>query len=115
MSLCSSASVRCVKSRASAPTGVRGAYIALELNIQAMARGYLVFGDINGKLDILRVECTRCPRKGSYRVQRLIQKYGRQANMMKWREMLVGDCPKRDSPQLHDRCDLICPDLPKVL
>jgi hypothetical protein len=28
---------------------------------------------------------------------------------------LNGDCPKRDAPQLHDRCDLICPDLPKVL
>jgi hypothetical protein len=35
--------------------------------------------------------------------------------MMKWKEQLNGDCPKRDSPQLHDRCDLICPDLPKVL
>jgi len=25
------------------------------------------------------------------------------------------DCPRRHAPQLHDRCDLICPDLPKVL
>ena len=90
--------------------GFRGA-----VNIQAMARAYLVFGDIEGKLDILRVECTRCPRKGSYSVQKLIEKYGRKANMMKWREMLPGDCPKRDAPQLHDRCDLICPDLPKVI
>ena len=24
------------------------------------ARGYLVFGDIEGKLDVLRVECTKC-------------------------------------------------------
>jgi hypothetical protein len=37
------------------------------------------------------------------------------ANMMKWKELLSGDCPKRDAPQLHDRCDLICPDLPKVI
>jgi hypothetical protein len=35
--------------------------------------------------------------------------------MMKWKEQLNGACPKRDAPQLHDRCDLICPDLPKVL
>ena len=55
-----------------------------------------IFGDIEGKLDGLRVECTRCPRKG------------------RW-EQLNGDYPKRDAPQLHDRCDLICPDLPKVL
>jgi hypothetical protein len=34
-----------------------------------VARGYLVFGDIEGKLDILRVV---------YNVRRLIEKYGRQ-------------------------------------
>jgi len=79
-----------------------------------MARGYLVFGDIEGKLDVLRVECTRCERKGRYNVAGLIKKHGRDGHMMKWREQLNGDCPKRDSPQLHDRCDLICPDLPKV-
>jgi hypothetical protein len=36
-----------------------------------MARAYLVFGDIEGKLDVLRVECTRCTRKGRYRVRQL--------------------------------------------
>jgi hypothetical protein len=35
--------------------------------------------------------------------------------MMKWKEQLNGDCPKRDAHGLHERCDLICPDLPKVL
>ena len=49
----------------------------------AMARTYLVFGDIEGKLDVLRVECTKCARKGRYSVSRLIEKYGRKANMMK--------------------------------
>jgi hypothetical protein len=32
----------------------------------AMARTYLIFGDIEGKLNVLRVECTKCPRKGRY-------------------------------------------------
>jgi hypothetical protein len=80
-----------------------------------MARTYLVFGDIDGKLEVLRVECARCQRKGRYNVRRLIEKYGRNANMMKWKEQLNGDCPRRDAPQMLDRCDLICPDLPKVL
>jgi len=31
------------------------------------------------------------------------------------REQLNGDCPKRDAPQMHDRYDLIYPELPKVL
>ena len=41
-----------------------------------MARAYLVFGDIEGRLEMLRVECTRCQRKGRYSVLKLIQQYG---------------------------------------
>jgi hypothetical protein len=72
----------------------------------------LTFGE---KLDVLRVECTKCARKGRYNVSRLIEKYGRKANMIKWKEQLNGDCPRRDARSMHERCDLICPDLPKVL
>ena len=36
-------------------------------------RTYLVFGDIEGKLDVLRVECTKCARKGRYSGRRLIE------------------------------------------
>jgi hypothetical protein len=50
----------------------------------------------------------KCDRKGRYHVHKLIEKYGRMGNVMKWREMLNADCPKRDT-RLHDRCDLICP------
>ena len=78
-----------------------------------MARTYLVFGDIEGKFDVLRIECTKCDRKGRYSVPKLIAKFGRKANMMKWREMLNAVCPRRDA-RIQDRCDLICPDLPKV-
>jgi len=38
-----------------------------------MARSYIVFGDVEGKLDMLRVECTQCERKGRYSVLKLIQ------------------------------------------
>jgi hypothetical protein len=74
----------------------------------------LIFGDIDGKLDVLRVECTKCDRRGRYHVHKLIEKYGRMGNLMNWREMLNADCPKRDG-RLNDRCDLVCPDLPKVV
>jgi hypothetical protein len=73
-----------------------------------MARAYLLFGDI-------RVECTKCDRKGRYSVAKLIEKHGRKGDMMKWREMLSADCPKRDAHAMQDRCELVCPDLPKVL
>ena len=58
-----------------------------------MARTYLVFGDIDGKLDVLSVECARCQRKGRYSVRRLIEKYGRNANMMKWKEHSTATVP----------------------
>jgi hypothetical protein len=64
---------------------------------------------------MLRVECTRCPRKGSYNVAKLIAQHGRQGNMTKWMSDLRGDCPNRNHPQMNQRCDLICPDLPKVI
>ena len=52
--------------------------------------------------------------QGALRVHKLIEKYGRLGNLMKWREMLNADCPKLDG-RINDRCDLISPDLPKVL
>ena len=67
------------------------------------------------RLDLLRVECTKCSRRGVYYVHRLIEKHGRKGNMMKWRELFNGDCPRRDAHSLQERCDLVCPDLPKVL
>jgi len=80
-----------------------------------LPRTYLIFGDIEGKLDVLRVVCTKCDRKVRYPVHWLIKKYGRKGNLMKWKQQLNGDCPKRDAHSLHERCDLVCPDLPKVL
>jgi hypothetical protein len=68
-----------------------------------------------GKLDVLRVECTKCSRRGVYHVHRLIEKHGRKGNLMKWKEQLNGDCLKRDAHSMLERCDLVCPDLPKVL
>jgi hypothetical protein len=49
-----------------------------------MPRTYLIFGDIEGKLDVLRVECTKCDRKRHYHVHKLIEKYGRNGNMPAW-------------------------------
>jgi hypothetical protein len=70
-----------------------------------MPRTNLIFGDIGGKFDVLRVECTRCDRKGRYSVAKLIEKHGRKGNLMVWR-MLNADCPRRDA-RIHDRCDLV--------
>jgi hypothetical protein len=64
-----------------------------------------------GTLGGLHVECTRCSRNGRYSVAKLIAKHGRRGNMSKWVSDPRVDCPKRNAPQLHERRDLICPDL----
>jgi hypothetical protein len=73
---------------------------------------HLIFGDIEGKLDVLRIECTKCGRGGHYGVARLIEKHGREGNMMKWREMLNADCPKRDARVQDPLRPGLPPDLP---
>ena len=99
--------------RREVPTARWPGELLIRRNIFGMTRTYLIFGDLEGKLDVLRVECTKCDRKGRYHVHKLFEKYGRSGNMMKWKEQLNGDCPRRDG-RLYDRCDLVCPDLPKV-
>ena len=49
-----------------------------------MSRTYLTFGDIACKLEMLRIECTRCARKGRYGVAKLIAQHGHRGNMSKW-------------------------------
>ena len=38
--------------------------------------GAIIFRDIVGKLDVLRVECAKCGRRGRYHLHRLIERYG---------------------------------------
>jgi hypothetical protein len=43
------------------------------VSLVAMPRTYLIFGDIEGKLDVLRVECSKCARNGRYQVHKLMR------------------------------------------
>ncbi len=36
--------------------------------------GAITFGDLDGKLDVLRVACRKCDRSGQYRVAKLIER-----------------------------------------
>jgi hypothetical protein len=77
--------------------------------------GAIIFSDLIGKLDVLRVSCTKCGRNGSYRLNRLIEDRRRDAKVVDWLDEIAGDCPKRHSVSWNDRCQARCPDLPKVL
>lgn len=63
-----------------------------------VTRGSIDFGDIDGKLIYLRVECDKCGRQGRYAVARLVQFYGRTGRLMDWKDKIAADCPRRLDP-----------------
>ena len=44
--------------------------------------GAIIFSDLLGKLDVLRVACDKCGRDGSYRLDGLIERRGRDGKVI---------------------------------
>ena len=77
--------------------------------------GAIIFSDLIGKLDVLRVECANCGRTGQYPLANLIARYGRAEKLFTWTGELTADCPRKQARNINDPCGAICPDLPKVV
>ena len=74
-------------------------------------RGAVVFSDLIGKLDLIRIACVKWGRDGCYGLNRLIERRGRDAKLVDWLDELTADGPKK---QACNRCGARCPQLPKV-
>jgi hypothetical protein len=62
-------------------------------------------GYIAKHLPMLRVECDRCGRKGRYRTDKLLEKYGVDATLQPFQEDLTRDCPhKQDKHYPYGKC-----------
>jgi hypothetical protein len=57
--------------------------------------GALTFGDLDGKLAVLRVACHKCDRSGQYPVANLIERRGPDAKLPDLLAEITADCPKR--------------------
>jgi hypothetical protein len=77
--------------------------------------GAIIFSDLIGKLDVLRVTCAKCGRAGRYRLDRLIESRDRDAKIGDWLRELTADCPKKAAKNWSDQCAARCPDLAAVL
>jgi len=77
--------------------------------------GAIIFSDLVGKLDVLRIECAECGRSGKYRLARLIARYGRDEKLFTWTDEITANRPRKQARSDSDPCGAICPDLPKVL
>jgi hypothetical protein len=56
----------------------------------------IIFGDLIGKLGVLRIECAKCGRAGRYRLAQLIARHGRNEKLFTWLDeitALVRACP----------------------
>ena len=76
--------------------------------------GAIIFADLIGKLDVLRVTCAKCER-GRYLLDRLIETRGRDTKIVDWLGEFTADCPKKAANNWSDQCAARCPDLAAVL
>jgi hypothetical protein len=77
--------------------------------------GAIIFRDLVGKLNVVRVECDKCGRDGTYRLDRLISRYGLDTKLFEWTDELTADCPRKQANNPYDPCGARCPDLSKVV
>jgi hypothetical protein len=52
--------------------------------------GAITFSDIEAKLSVLKVACSKCTRRGHYIVPRLIRAHGRNAKIIDWLDVITG-------------------------
>jgi hypothetical protein len=79
------------------------------------SRGQPSFSAIWSANRVLNVECAKCGRRGRYRLDRLIERYGIDATLFDWTDEITADCPRKQAMNLNDICGARCPDLPKVV
>jgi hypothetical protein len=77
--------------------------------------GAIIFSDLFGKLDALRVACDKCRRAGQYQLNRLVENRGHDAKVIDWLDEITADCPKKIARDMNDPCGARCPDLATVL
>ena len=61
--------------------------------------GVVTLGEIAETLTMLTVQCDRCGRRGRYRVDKLIAKYGAGASVTPFQNDLTKDCPEKNDPR----------------
>jgi hypothetical protein len=79
-----------------------------------MSRNVMTPADLLGRIQTLNVACTKCDRRGRYRVRTLVREIGIDGNIANWLSSLSADCPRRQAAAFADRCDVRCLDLSKL-
>jgi hypothetical protein len=74
--------------------------------------GAITFSDLQGRMEVLRVACSKCERMGQYSVVRLIERYGAGTGLP---DAITADCPLRAQVGIWNQCGAHFPDLPALM
>ena len=69
--------------------------------------GAIIFGDLIGKVGLIRVDCHKYGRRGRSKLARLIGMYGRDAKALTWLDHIIDDCPRKKHRSDSDPCGAI--------
>jgi hypothetical protein len=90
-------------------------YSAPERRLGLIKRAHIpsdgTIGGLVGKLDVLRVECTTCARRGRYHVARLLEKLGSGYRLTDWLSERPADCPQKNCTGVTRACSAVMLDL----
>jgi len=76
--------------------------------------GRILLGELAARASHIDIECSRCDRKGRYRVTKLVRRLGEDFPMTDLGAELA-DCPRRTAATHHERCDVFFPTLPQIM
>src|ERR1700719_1600427 len=68
--------------------------------------------DLIGHVEWIVVECSKCPRRGRYRVAKLLADLGPDAKLTYWLSDITKDCPRKQAARFSDWCGVRCVDVP---
>ncbi len=64
-------------------------------------------GGLVGMVEVLRVECPVCDRKGRYVVSRLVAEFGPDFRLTDWLSQLTADCPNKNQKGVTRACGAV--------
>jgi hypothetical protein len=76
--------------------------------------GSVALADVAAKATHIDVACSRCDRRGRYRLTRLVEQFGGDYPMTDLGAELA-NCPNRNATAHAERCDVFFPRLPAIL
>lgn len=76
--------------------------------------GSILLGELAARASQIDIECSRCDRKGRYRIAKLVARLGEDFPMTDLGAELA-DCPRRSAATHHERCDVFFPRLPQIM